>query len=366
MSGVLEAVKSIFFGERLEPADAVPRNILRQLSSIPRLTGILPYMGWIDDERLLVLDQGAFGEKPSKALGFCIETMPQTGANEEMERVLASLFMSCPTGTGIQISLYGSPHILPLLKRQANMLPVDADKINADWGNKRNRNIYRVLARRRIDHYLKGTAYSLFSHQTYLLRDFRCVISVTLPLDPDNNSDREEAIRVRESVHATLRSAHLPGTDWGPEDLLNFVGDFFDHDRVFGKGAEKPIEYDRSRPMRASLSNLEIASATADSYIKFRKAGGAETALQTFSVRQYPRYFRLGNMGAMIGDAFQMALSIPCPFMITIGAISLDYESARTKAQMKSARATQAAGSQMARFQPDLQDRKRDWDMVLR
>ncbi|MDP1679314.1 MAG: DUF5934 domain-containing protein, partial [Candidatus Nitrotoga sp.] len=43
-----------------------------------------------------------------------------------------------------------------------------------------------------------------------------------------------------------------------------------------------------------------------------------------------------------------------------------DHESARTYAQMKSARATQNASSYMARFQPDLQDRKRDWDSVLK
>jgi conjugal transfer ATP-binding protein TraC len=88
--------------------------------------------------------------------------------------------------------------------------------------------------------------------------------------------------------------------------------------------------------------------------------------MQCFSVRQYPKYFRMGNMGSMIGDYYQMALSIPCPFLITMGAITLDYESARSKALMKAARATQAAGSYMAHFQPDLQDRKRDWDMVLR
>ena len=363
---VLDALKTVFYSERFAPADAVPRSLLEQIATIPRLTGILPYLGWMQDEKLFVLDQGAFGEKPEQNIGFCIETMPQTGANEEMERVLASLFMSCPPGTGIQISLYASPHILPVLRDQASRLPVDADKTDERWGDRRNKNVFRAMARRRIDYYLQGTGKSLFSHNVYLLRNYRCVISITTPLNPSIPADVEEAIRIRESAHATLRSAHLPGWDWGPNDLLNFVADFFDHERVFGRAADEPIQYDESRPLRSQLSNLEIASSVADSFIKFRKGGGEETALQCFSVRQYPRYYRLGNMGALIGDQYQMALSIPCPFLITMGAITLDYESARTRAQMKAARATQAASSYMAHFQPDLQDRKRDWDMVLR
>ncbi|WP_126448291.1 type IV secretion system protein TraC [Sulfuricystis multivorans] len=363
---MFDVLKAIFYGERFAPADAVPRSLLEQIATIPRLTGILPYLGWMQEEKLFVLDQGAFGGKPEQNIGFCIETTPQTGASEEMERVLASLFMSCPTGTGIQVSLYASPHILQVLRDQANQLPVDSDKADAGWKDKRNENIFRAMARRRIDYYLKGTGKSLFSHHVYLLRNYRCVISITMPLSPSIPADVEEAIRIRESAHATLRSAHLPGWDWGPNDLLNFVVDFFDHERVIGKVVDKPIEYDESRPLRSQLSNLEIASSVADSFIKFRKGSGEETALQCFSVRQYPKYYRLGNMGALIGDYYQMALSIPCPFLVTMGAIILDYESARAKAQMKAARATQAAGSYMAHFQPDLQDRKRDWDMVLR
>ena len=62
--GVLEALKTVFYGERFMPADAVPRALVEQLNQIPRLTGILPYLGWLPDERLFVLDQGAFGGKP--------------------------------------------------------------------------------------------------------------------------------------------------------------------------------------------------------------------------------------------------------------------------------------------------------------
>jgi conjugal transfer ATP-binding protein TraC len=106
-----------------------------------------------------------------------------------------------------------------VLRAQANLLPrsgANASIDQADWEERRHDNIFRLLARRRIDHYLKGTGQSIFAHQTYLLRDFRSVISITLPLDPEVPADVDEALRVRESVHATLKSAHLPGYDWGP------------------------------------------------------------------------------------------------------------------------------------------------------
>ena len=125
---VLADLKTIFMGERLDPSDLVPRKLLKEIASIPRLAGIMPYSSWLPEEKLFVLDHGAFSEKPTQNLGFCIETPPQTGSNEEMERVLTSLFLSCPAGTGIQITLYASPHILPVLRKQSEMLPVDRNR----------------------------------------------------------------------------------------------------------------------------------------------------------------------------------------------------------------------------------------------
>ncbi|GAB1395005.1 TraC family protein [Rhodocyclaceae bacterium] len=364
--GFADLLREAFLPERGAEADRLPRQLLQEISQMPRLTGILPYLAWQEDARLFALDQGGFGERAEHAIGFCIETMPQTGASEEMEKVLASLFVSCPPGTGIQISLYGSPHILPVLKAQANLLPTSIIDAEAEGLQRRNSNIFRLLARRRIDHYMNGVSESIFGHQTYLLRDFRSVISVTLPLDPELPADVDEALRIRESIHATLKSAHLPGHDWGPDDLLNFVADFFDHARLFSGGSVAPIHWDAGKALRKQISNLEIASRVGDGDIRFRKAGGSESVLQLFSVRQYPRYFRLSGMNYLIGDPYQLALAMPCPFIITMGAVALDYESARTRAQMKAARATQSAGSYLAHFQPDLQERKRDWDMVLK
>jgi hypothetical protein len=121
-----DTLREAFLPERSAHADRLPRRLLREISRMPRLTGILPYVAWQEETRLFALDQGAFGERESQAIGFCIEALPQTGANDEMEKVLASLFVSCPPGTGIQVTLYGSPNILPVLQAQANLLPRSA------------------------------------------------------------------------------------------------------------------------------------------------------------------------------------------------------------------------------------------------
>jgi conjugal transfer ATP-binding protein TraC len=167
-----DTLREAFLPERSAHADRLPRRLLREISRMPRLTGILPYVAWQDETRLFALDQGAFGERESQAIGFCIEALPQTGANDEMEKVLASLFVSCPPGTGIQVTLYGSPNILPVLQAQANLLPRSGADVrsvadggadqNGGWEDRRHNNIFRLLARRRIDHYLHGTGQSIF------------------------------------------------------------------------------------------------------------------------------------------------------------------------------------------------------------
>jgi conjugal transfer ATP-binding protein TraC len=222
--GWFDALREAFLPERTAEADHLPRQLLREISQMPRLTGILPYLAWQEDARLFVLDQGGFGEREEHAIGFCIETLPQTGASDEMEKVLASLFVSCPPGTGIQISLYGSPAYPSFAPKPRPTSCLFGAIDEADFEERRHGNIFRLLARRRIDHYLKGTGQSIFGHQTYLLRDFRSVISITLPLDPESPADVDEALRIRESVHATLKSAHLPGHDWGPGDLHELHG----------------------------------------------------------------------------------------------------------------------------------------------
>src|SRR5574340_1044314 len=98
-----------------------------------------------------------------------------------MEKILSGLFDSCMPDAGIQISLYASPDIRPMLERQAATVKV------AELAE---------IASRRSKFYMGGTAKSLFKHRAYLLRNYRCVVSVALPLSPFEPGDVEGAIRV--------------------------------------------------------------------------------------------------------------------------------------------------------------------------
>lgn len=82
--------------------------------------------------------------------------------------------------------------------------------------------------------------------------------------------------------------------------------------------------------------------------------------------QRYPKACTLNAMGSLIGDYVQPAIGYTSPFMITIGISTLDFEETRAATQMKAARATQKADSPMAKFMPELQDIKHDWDIAQR
>lgn len=61
-----------------------------------------PYSAYLADEKLFV---------NRDSLGFMLELMPQSGADDRMAEVLVSLYAACPPATGIQFHLFASPHV---------------------------------------------------------------------------------------------------------------------------------------------------------------------------------------------------------------------------------------------------------------
>src|SRR5574338_914189 len=187
----------------------------------------LPYRAYLEDQQIFV---------NRDALGFCLELRPQSGADEEMARILTALYASAPAGTGFQFHLFASPDIRRRLAAYARLRrPDDEIPELATFGREgRHSNIYRTMARRRVGHYLNGARNSLLPTQSYLLRDFRLVVSVSLPGSPGDLARLDELILLRDGARATLHAAGFPSRTWTATDLINWVSALIDPHRPDG------------------------------------------------------------------------------------------------------------------------------------
>jgi conjugal transfer ATP-binding protein TraC len=297
-------------------------------------------------------------------LGFILEVTPQTGADANDEKLLQSLYRGWPTGTSIQMQLFPSPHFDDLLLRYARLRKLDEDAAHKaqTWGRQaRNDNTSRKLARARFE-YLKRSAFeSITESTTWLLRSMRLAISVSIPCDPSSRPALQELLSKRASMMASLSAAKYGSRVWTPDDLLNFCALVTNPHRLFAEA--QPIAYDPGRDLRDQIIDIDTRQLPRKNCIEFTNTKTDDIIeARLYAVRSYPKRFALWRMGGLIGDLLHATLQYPCPYMITIGAVTLDAASTSAWVTSNQIRATQNAGSSMARYSPDIGAKKEDWD----
>jgi conjugal transfer ATP-binding protein TraC len=326
-----------------------------QESPADQFASWLPYMSYRDSEQLFVNRDG---------LGFALEVMPQSGADDRMVDVLISLYANAPPFAGIQFHLFGSPHIRPQLRQYANLRSEDPDQLDKarNWGRPaRNDNLYRKLARRRFEHLTNGAHHSLTQGFHYTIRDFRLVMSVAVQGDPEDVGLREQIESLRDGMATTLRSASLPNRVFDAADLINWCSLFCNPDRI-GSSQAPDLHYDDGREVRDQIVDHDtIQDAEANSLHLWKEGGGAGLDVRFYSIKSFPERFGLWQMGSLIGDLMQPALQYNSPFLLTMGVHLLDPNSTRTTVTANHVRATQNAGSKMSVVMPDVGKKARDW-----
>lgn len=325
---------------------------------------MLPYLAWIPERRLFVLE----GDVPQKVdgIGFCLEMTPQTGATPDMADLLTTIFTYLPKGSGVQWSLIATPLIDRFLDSYVGVR-LDPEKATTKEERER-RELFRALAERQAEHFRKGATDPLVPNQPYLLRDFRIVMSVVIPATSYDDEDfLHEIESIRETCATTLKTYYQFDRDWGPEDLINWCAVVLNPQETILKRNAPHINYDEGRPIKEQIvAPNTVMRVTEDGLIYGLPQRKNECVAKCMSVRSYPKACTLNAMGSLIGDYMQPAIGYTSPFMITIGISTLDFEETRAATQMKAARATQKADSPMAKFMPELQDIKHDWDIAQR
>lgn len=328
----------------------------RDESPAEQFASWLPYSAYIGGDDIFV---------NRDSLGFMLEVMPQSGADERMVEVLISLYATCPKGAGVQFHLFASPHVRGLLRHYANLRMEDEDQAEKakHWGRPaRNENLFRRLARQRVGHLLHGAQKSMTSGFHYTIRDFRLMMSVALPGSADDLNRRDELIALREAMSTTLRAASLPNRVCDAADLINWCSLFTNPDRI-SRTDTPDLRYDDGREIRDQIVDFDtIQDAHANGLRLWKEGDPNALEARFYSIKSFPERFALWQMGSLIGDLMQPALQYNAPFLLTMGVHVLDPNATKTTVTANHVRATQNAQSKMAAVMPDVNKKLKDWN----
>jgi conjugal transfer ATP-binding protein TraC len=324
------------------------------VSDQPRLADLLPYESYDEANRMFINDD---------SMGFVLEGRPLTGANESIARSLSGIYVNCPSNAGVQFILYAAPNCEKDFKDYGRMRVVDPDSVDhmqTEAREKRNTNVFRTMARKRINYLRKGLRKSLFTDTSVLVRNFRLIVSVTMP-GTGTQSEVEVLTTLRDMVKQSLDSAMIRTFEWKPENLIQYAREVLNPHLP---ATDVIPDYDNGRLLKHQMVNYDTVTRPQPKGIL---VGNADHVVEVrfMSVTNYPRNMAIWDMGNLIGDALQNALRYPCPFLLALNVHVPDYDSTKQKATVKSARATQNADSVMAKFMPDMKEKKADWDIVM-
>lgn len=329
-----------------------------------RMAGWLPYSAYRPEDRVFVNHH---------SIGFVLAVTPQTGADQDMVDRLKGLYVRLPTDAAMQISLYASPNVSPVLRDYANvrMLDPDAEQQATLRGGRpaRNQNVYRAMARKQFAHLRAGAQKPFSADVAFLVRDFQVYLSVTLPGSIRDLNKLDELIDIRDGIRSTLEAAHLPTSVMDADELIRLVGEWLNPSQLRGRRGVG-VSYDDSKLISEQIVDRETTGDWSDpTKAILERLGGSpdeRVELRFLSVQRTPKTFALWGMSSLVGDMFQDSLQMPCPFLITMGVAVPNQQSMATSAVADKAAADRSATSDIAKYTPGQADRSHDWDNALR
>lgn len=316
---------------------------------------LLPYDQYDADSGLFFND---------KSVSFCFEVLPQTGSDDDMATRLASLFTPLPPNTGVQWLMCG----LPLLNDKWDAFIAERH-IAVDKGL--SDPFYLELAKRRTEFFRKKPGQPLFPDMNFMPRDLRLFFSITRDGSNEDTELVERMSDLRKTMAGTLRAANLPSRDIDAEGLIKAVWPLLNPECMFRPEGLPELVYDDGKRLKEQMTEICQHVRVTHEEVLFGKPPVTTNpkeddriAMRAFTVLQYPRKKELWQMANVIGHMYDEALQYPCPFVIASAAYTLDQQAVEDRTQFQHIKAENNADSKMARFQPELTAKARDWATV--
>ncbi len=314
---------------------AIPIRNLIAITERQPLSDFLPYIAY-EEELYLLADGG---------IGVIYECTPLTGANDEIVRILRSLYESStlPDYTNINIFLFASPNIDLFFQR---------------WQGSRN-GIYKDMASMRVEHYRRNNPDSLFPDSIFRARNFRLIVSIKTSGGKNPNETRNNLQIFKEellSIKSILQSAFMHPRAMEPQALIQLLYELFN-----------PSHDPEDVPIYSTQDEIRKQIIMPDNLIQVDKNKliiDGHT-VQSLTVKTYPDYAALWDMAFMIGDTVQNDRQVFSPFVISLSTTIL-AEKDRKSLEMKASRVRYQALGPLAKILPGMVTRSENFNIVTR
>ena len=302
-------------------------STLKDYGHQPVMANLFPYETY-DEKTQLFRNQDS--------IGFVLETLPLTGASEEMQKEVSSLFQYIlPEESSLQTILWADPHIGDL----------------CDYWKEARRGqnaVIQKLAERRAE-FLKNMAFNS-PQSPYTLRNFRCFLAYSQP-DPGNNPVAlEGVVQILSQLKTALEMLRLPVTVWRPEDLINTLEGMVCLDPSITNARNR--QWNPLDSIQSQISNAESNLIIGANGLSLNQG---TVKVRTYKVRDYPEFWTLHAMGMLIGDAERDMAQIPCPFLIHYGVHVPKQDSPQKKVSSKAFYVEAQSQSPIAKYMPSVQ-----------
>ncbi|MEL7541851.1 MAG: DUF5934 domain-containing protein, partial [Pseudomonadota bacterium] len=266
----------------------------------------------------------------------------------------------------MQVITWASPRIGPILDRWAG------DR--AGEGG-----VFKKLALHRIAHLQRGAFNSLSKHAPFMARQFRTFVALGIEGEGDATT-RDDLVSLRENFIQALKSLGVAARPVEPDALIRLLDDVlnprlsvgrseavYDPAELIDRQIVRPdtkVRIDHDRMLFSTTSPVDrspFAPPGPEGLIDFQKS---EFDVRGFSARKFPERFHQGEMTVAIGDPTNDQLRLPCPVLSCLAISFGGADNREGYVDTKHGRAEQQAGTNFARFMPELADKADDWKWV--
>jgi conjugal transfer ATP-binding protein TraC len=276
-----------FFSGVLEPK----QKDLSLLGELYHISDFLPYK-WFD------IESEAFVSDDS--VGIIFETAPLVGNSESMQRELGNIFTQIlPEKSSVQVMLYADKNIGDILNAYVKSRSASSETM-------------KKLAERRSQFFQKLAVKSHLS--PYVLRDFRCYISIILDMKNDPEETISKIVDIKKQISATLNIVGVGHYAMHPNDLLRFLDTMFNSDFSSTESSQK--RWNKFDPLNIQVFAHDTDIVVEDDLLKLRNE---EVEVKVFSVSGYPPEWTLNQMSELIGDIFRDTRQFSVPFFLHYG-----------------------------------------------